>query len=102
MAPITLEQFKTGWELGLEVAGSIVGTIALVWRNAGLIKSFYDVCKGRATRKEREAVAQTLRDADPMADRVLDHIVESMNRHGHTERAARIKEVEDEIQAQQA
>jgi len=23
MAPITLEQFKTGWELGLEVGGGI-------------------------------------------------------------------------------
>ena len=88
MAPITLDQFKTGWELGLEVAGSIVGTIALVWRNAGLIKSFYDVCKGTATRRERETVTQALRDAGPNADAIVSQIAQSMRNHGHEDVAS--------------
>ena len=79
-----------------------MGTAALVWRNAGLIKLFYDVCKGTATRRERETVTQALRDAGLNADAMVGQIAQSMRNHGHEDVASRIWQIEDEVQAQQA
>ena len=99
MAPITLEQFKTGWELGLEVAGAGVGAAALVWRNAGLIRSAYEVVMGTATRREEQVVAEALRDAGPNADAMISRIADNMAQHGHQGAADRVRAIESQVQA---
>jgi len=97
MSRLTFEQFKTIFEFGIEVAG--VGTaIGAVWYRFDVIRSWWDVVRGRATRAEQTLATQTLRDAGPTGQMMAGRIARGLDRHGHHDAAERVREVEREVQ----
>lgn len=60
------------------------------------------VFKGVATSREREVVTQALRDAGPNADAMVDRIARHLQTSGHPDAAERLRDLENEVQGQQA
>jgi len=96
MAPITFEQFKSIFEFCIEVLG--VGTAAAaLWYRFDVVRAWWDVVRGHASRSEQVLATQTLRNAGPTAQMIVDRMAQSLGRHGHNDAAQRVREIAREV-----
>jgi len=87
---VTFEQFKSYWEFALEVLG-LSGAAITAWYRFDLIKSIYDVARGRASREEQRVASEGIMQAGLPAQRALEHVSNYCEHHGHADMAGRIR-----------
>jgi len=93
MAPIphlTFEQFKSGFEFGLEVLG-LSGALVTAWYRYDLLVSIWHVITGRASREEQAAARRGIEAGGEPARRAMDHLSQHLAQHNHPEMADRAR-----------
>ena len=92
MPHISFDEFKSGFEFTLEVFG-LSGVVVTAWYRFDVIRSVWDVARGRATREEQDAAVQGIRDMGAVAENFVRHLANHLQRHGHAEYAERLRGV---------
>jgi len=92
MPHISFEDFKSGFEFTLEVFG-FSGAVVAAWYRFDIIRSVWDVARGRATREEQNTAAQGIRDMGAAAENAIRHLANHLQRHGHADFAERLRGV---------
>lgn len=95
MPKVTFDEFKSYFEFGIEIVGVSGGLLTLLYK-IDVIKSFYNITRGRARSGDSTVAVEALQQGGAVAHQVAIRAAEALANHGHGREAGRLEAIRRE------